>query len=96
MSALVMEFHGGVWGPPTDHEPDATVRLVPQDRTNPGWHWEAAGQTGIHASLGEAQRHAELAFYKTRCAETRQELRDALHTLESAASELRRLLERTP
>ncbi len=91
-----MEFCGGVWGPPTDHEPDATVRLVPQDRPNPGWHWETAGQTGVHASLGEAQRHAELAFYKARYTEMRGEVRDALYTLEAAASELRRLLERTP
>ena len=96
MSTLTMEFHGGAWGPPTDREPDATVRLVPQGRPNAGWHWEAAGQTGVHASLGEAQRHAELAFYKARYAEMRQGLHDALHDLDGASQALRALLGRMP
>lgn len=91
-----MEFHGGAWGPPTDREPDATVNPVPRDRRHPGWHWEAAGQTGVAASLGEAQRHAELAFYKARCTEMRGEVRDALHDLENAIQALRALLGRMP
>lgn len=95
-SFLSLEFHGGAWGPPTDREPDATVNLVPQDRPNAGWHWEAARQRGVHASLGEAQRHAELAFYKARCAELHTETRGILHDLENATQALRALLGRMP
>lgn len=94
-----LEFHDGVWGPPTEAEPDALVIYTtePSPETGHiGWCWWALGKMGDAKTLEEAKAKAEAAFYKARLAEVRQETNGAIYDIDSALRALRALLGRTP
>jgi len=60
-----LEFHDGVWGPPTEAEPDALVIYTtePSPETGHiGWCWWAQGRMGDAPTLGAAKKAAEAAL----------------------------------
>lgn len=86
----------GRWVAGSDKEPDATIYHDNESADDDVWRWEAGGQSGAARDLEGAKLATELAHYKARCDEMRQELCGILHDLENATQALRALLGRTP